>query len=299
MPYASLRALAAVHETSGIRAAARLLNVSHSAVCRHLRELEGWLQAPLFEPRKGTSKLTLTPQGAALARAAAASLSELRRAVDSVRERKRPNSVVIGTTASFAARWLIPRLPELQTHHGWIDVSVVPIQGIVSPREQGADVVIRMGFGPWPDEVAEPLMNDRLYPVARASYWAGLAGRSDSKKLKSAKLIHDRDPSVGWEQWLSAFPVPGLDLLAGPRFPSSDLALDAAVAGLGVALARGRLAQRDVDAGLLVRPFGEVQIELDTAYWLLRSSPRPAGSAEELVIEWIRRQAMETMSAAS
>ena len=251
------------------------------------------MHVPLFEPRGGSSKLILSPHGNALGRAAIESLSELGRAVDAVRERKRPNSVVIGTTASFAARWLIPRLPQLQQEQPSIDVSILPVQAVLSPREQGADIVIRIGPGPWPSDDAEPLMDDCLYPVVRPAYWAGLGLGSTADKLRTARLIHDRDPAAVWEKWLSAFPIPDLDLLAGARFASSDLVLDAAAAGLGVALARGRLAQREIDSGRLLRPFGDDEVKLENAYWLIRSSHRRPSSAQQLVEDWITRQALE------
>jgi LysR family glycine cleavage system transcriptional activator len=77
----------------------------------------------------------------------------------------------------------------------------------------------------------------------------------------------------------------------GPRFTSSDLVLRAALQGQGVALARQRLADDDVAAGTLVRPFPNRRVELGPAYWLVRprhTEPRPAAAT---VIAWLKREA--------
>src|SRR5689334_8093844 len=115
LPLSALRAFAAVYEAGGVRPAARSLRVAHSSVSRHLAELQRWLGVDLFEkPRAAKGPLVFTVQGHALGKAALEGLSALATAVESARELRRANSVVIGSTASFAARWLIPRLADLQ-----------------------------------------------------------------------------------------------------------------------------------------------------------------------------------------
>jgi LysR family transcriptional regulator, glycine cleavage system transcriptional activator len=256
LPLAALRAFAAVYEMGGVRPAARALRVTHSSISRHLRELERWLGVDLFEQQGGSGRMVLTPQSQALGRAAVAGLSELERAVERVRESKRPNAVVIATTASLAARWLVPRLPLLQKSQSWIEVSIVTQQSVRSLSEQGADLALRMGGGPWTDEACEPLMDDALFPVATRKCWSDLRERNVSRALARAVLLHDRDPSAAWEKWFAAHPAKGVDLRAGPRFTSSDLCLRAAAHGLGVALARERLVADELATGVLFRPFG-------------------------------------------
>lgn len=294
LPLSALRAFAAVFEMGGVRPAARALQVTHSAVSRHLRELEAWLGVPLVEQRGGNGRIALTVQGQALGKALISGLTDLERAVESVRELRRPNSVVVATTASFAARWLMPRLPSLVRHHPGIELSVVTQQAVRSVAEQGADLAIRMGSGPWDDGKCEPLMDDALCPLATRRYWSSIGERRASRALAKARLLHDRDPAAGWDSWFTAFPAHGVDFRQGPRFTSSDLVLSAAAQGLGVALGRACLAREDVENGTLFRPFGSDEVRLPNAYWLVRASDEPLRPAVLTVSTWIKSLASQT-----
>jgi LysR family transcriptional regulator, glycine cleavage system transcriptional activator len=294
LPLAALRAFAAVFETGGVRPAARALQVTHSAVSRHLRELEAWLGVALVEQRRGNGRIALTVQGQALGKAAIAGLTDLERAVEGVRELRQPNSVVVATTASFAARWLIPHLPSLARSHSWIELSIVTEQAVRNVAEQGADLAIRMGSGPWPDGKCEPIMDDALYPVATRRYWNSIGDRKASRALAKACLLHDRDPAAGWERWFTAYPLRDIDFRQGPRFTSSDLALRAAAQGLGVALGRSCLASADVASGILFRPLGSDRVRLPNAYWLVHANDEPPRPAVRAVAEWIRSLARQT-----
>lgn len=287
LPLTSLRALAALYETGGVRLAARSLEVTHSSISRQLRELESWLGVALFEPGRGNKALALTPQGQALARAASAGLSELERAVGAVRELRAPNSVVIATTASFAARWLLPRLPEFSRAHPWIELSIATDQSVRGLAEQGADLAVRMGSGPWPEQ-SVALMDDALFPVATRQYWHSLRERQPGRAIAKARLLHDRDPASAWERWFDQHPARGVDLRTGPRFTSSDLVLQAAAQGQGVALARARFISGELVAGTLIRPFGETRVELPRAYWLITERESTAKPAVAAVIGWLR-----------
>src|SRR5215831_1054424 len=246
LPLVALRAFAAAYEAGGVRSAARALQVTHSSISRHLQELERWLGVPLLENRGANGRLVFTPQGQALGKATLSGLTSLTNAVEGIRELRRANSVVIATTASFAARWLLPRLRSFQETHAWVEVSVITQQAVQNVKEQGADLALRMGSGPWFDGQCEPLMDDALYPVASRHYWNSLSERQPARALAKARLLHDRDPSATWEKWFAAHPVRGIDLRAGSRFTSSDLVLRAAVEGLGIALARDKLATDDI-----------------------------------------------------
>ena len=291
LPLNALRAFAAVYETGGIRPAARSLQVAHSSVSRHVRELEGWIGLALIRSRDGTRSLAFTPQGEALGRAALASLRELEGAVAALRESRRGNAVTISTTPSFAARWLLPRLAAFEDTHPWIELSVIADQRLADPSGQGADIGVRMGRGPWPALACEPLMDDGLFPVMSPAFWEQAGKPRTPDDLAGLRLLHDRDPQSSWEAWRSVHESGALDVRPGPRLASSDLVLRAAAQGLGVALARGRLAADDVAAGALIRPFGDLHVALPDAYWIVRSETAPPRVAVTAVIDWLKSQA--------
>lgn len=289
LPLSALRAFAHVFETGGVRPAARAWQVTHSAISRQVRELEAWLGVALIEKPGRQRHFALTIQGQALGKALITGLTDLERAVESVRELRAPNSVVIATTPSLAARWLMPRLPALAKSHPSIELSIVTQPSVKELAAQGADLALRMGGGPWADGICEPLMDELLYPVATRSYWKSIGERKPGRALAKARLLHDRDPDSGWDRWFDSYPSRNIDLRVGPRFTSSDLVLQAAAQGLGVALARGSLAAIDMSRGTLFRPFRDDQVRIANAYWLVRrrddAATRPAMQA---VIDWIK-----------
>lgn len=291
LPLNALRAFATVYASGGVRAAARSLAVSHSSVSRHLAALEHWLGVKLMAPSAGRRGLQLTPQGDALGKVTVLSLAEITRVADSMREAKSDTSVTIATTPSIAVRWLLPRLPAFEAAHRAIDLSVIVDQRLQDLEAAGADLAIRSGAGRWPDVDSHPLMTDALYPVMSPGFHER-AGRPDKPAaLARLRLLHDRDPDATWEAWRSTYGPKGLDVRRGPRFTSSDLVLRAALQGQGVALARHRLVAADVDTGLLVRPFGDLQVDLGTVYWIgvpVHALPRPATTT---VIGWLLKNA--------
>ena len=125
-----LRAFAAVYETGGIRPAARQLEVTHSSVSRFVHELEAWLDVSLIDRRKEHRATAFTAEGEMLGRRVLACLAELESSLNAVKESRNANSVVIETTPSFAARWLLPRLGQFEEAFKWIELSVLVDQRI-------------------------------------------------------------------------------------------------------------------------------------------------------------------------
>lgn len=290
LPLNALRAFALASQHGGVRAAARELGIAHSSVSRHLTELEAWLGVPLCEHVEGRRGWRPTAQAQALGAAVLAGLRDIAAAAAVVREVRSPFAITLSTTPSFAARWLLPRLPALERAHPRIELSVVVNQRLDDLTGTGIDLSVRMGAGSWAGLHAEPLMDDALYPVMSPSLWRASGRPSRPAELAGLRLLHDRDPQTGWERWRHAFGPTELAVQRGPRFASSDLLLRAALQGQGVALARGRLAMDEIASGSLLRPFGERELRLPQAYWIVRG-PRPPRPAAATVIAWLKRQA--------
>ena len=291
LPLNALRAFAIVYAEGGVRAAARELNIAHSSVSRHLGELERWLGAPVIEKQGGGRKgVAFTAQGEALGKALLVAFRDIARAASIVREARSPHSVSLTTAPSFASRWLLPRLPLLEAALPELELSVIVEQKLTDMEAGTADLAIRMGKGPWPDVDAQPLMDERIYPVMSPAYWQQTGWPDKPADLGRLRLLHDRDPQTAWESWRGAFGPETLDVRSGPRFASADLLLRAAAQGQGVALARARLAADDLESNHLIRPFGDLELGLGTGYWIVRPPhglPKPAARA---VMEWLLQQ---------
>ena len=291
LPLVSLRAFALVYEHRGVRAAARELGIAHSSVSRHLGELSRWVGVPLVRKSPSRGTLLFTPQGEALGRAALLGLQEIHRIAVSLREAKSHRSVSVAAAPSFAARWLLPRLPSFSEAHPRIDLSVIAEQQLRDPDGRDVDLAIRMGRGPWPGVACEPLMDDAIYPVMSPALWRKTSRPSRAGDLKRVRLLHDRDPQTSWETWRRANGPALLDVRKGLRFTSSDLVLRAAAHGQGVALGRHRLAREDIVSGALIRPLGDAQIDLGISYWIVLPEGRRPGPAAAAVLSWLKSQA--------
>ncbi|MEP4195740.1 MAG: LysR substrate-binding domain-containing protein [Aliishimia sp.] len=294
LPLTLLRALAAVYETGGIRPAGRLLGIQHSAVSRALRDLEAWLEVPLFEKRDGQRALVFSAEGTALGKAALAAMKELETATLKTREGSSTHSVTIATTPSFAMRWLLPRLPRLNKTHPKIEVSILVDQARKSPVMTGADLNIRMGAQPASDLDPVPLMEEQVFPVMAPRLWEECAKPSKLEDLTDLPLLHDRDPSTSWGAWHKMFGPDRLNVRQGPRLTSSDLILRAAEQGQGVALARGRLAEESLSDGSLICPFGDCKLDLGPNYWLIANPETKRRRVVQTVMVWLQSQAQRT-----
>ncbi len=291
LPLTWLRAFAALYETGGIRPAARLLDVSHSAVSRQVQDLEQWLGSALVNRREGKRRLEFTAAGEMLGRDALSCLNGLDQAVNTVREARQGNSVTIASVPSFAVRWLLPRLGEFEKQHSWVEVSVIVDQRRNAPVDYSADLILRMGPGAWPRERTTPLMDDFLFPVMSEKYWIAQGRPKDPRSLTGLRLLHDRDPGSSWSRWKQQMGPSDFDIRKGPRFTSSDLVLRAAEQGLGVALARGCLADESLRSGTLVAPFEGCKVPIPNAYSLIRGDGNSSRAATETVVNWLFAEA--------
>lgn len=92
-------------------------------------------------------------------------MANMARAAAAVRERKSARAIMVSTTPSVAARWLLPRLTDLERAHPGLELSVSVDQKLDDLRATGIDLALRVGRGAWPELVCEPLMDDAHFPV--------------------------------------------------------------------------------------------------------------------------------------
>ena len=287
LPLNALRAFAAVYETGGIRSAARTLDVTHSSVSRHLRFLEASLGIALLDRDQNHRKLRFTPEGERLGQASGEAMLLLSNAIFSIRESHHRNSVVISTAPSFASCWLMERIHKFNERHPWVEISVLVDQQLTRPSDRGADIGIRIGDGAWADGNYRQLMDETLFPVCSPRYAEQLGKICGPAFPRKAKLLHDRDPQASWDVWRKAFELDWFDPTLGPRFTSSDMVLDAASKGMGVALARGRMAESELRNGRLVRLAAPWEIRIPCAYWMLIQPDSAGRTAIRTFVDWL------------
>lgn len=279
-PLNGLRAFAAAGRHLSFRAAAEDLGVTQGAVAQQVRGLEEHLGLRLFlrEPRG----LAFTEEGRAYHAAVARAFSQLSKATAALRSA--PSRVTISVTPTFASKWLIPRLAEFTEAHPGIDLRITATERVSSFHADGIDLAVRQGRPPF----GASLRADLLFPqeiIAVCS--SNLIARQDlplnAAELSRRTLLHDTHDL--WPKFIEAAFGGEVEPSRGLRFNQTTLAIDAALAGQGIALASRVLVQRDLKAGHLVQPLDSA-LEGGMDFYLL--TPRQSASdASLLVRDWL------------
>ena len=285
-PLNALRAFEAAARLGSLSRAADELHVTHGAVSRQVRLLEDELGVPLFH-RDGR-RLRLTGAGRRLGEAAGTAFAGIQATVRGLRRGGEPGTRVIGCPGSVLARWMIPRLEQLRADLPALRLHLSPHEGAFAPALPGLDAALLIGAPPWPDAWrVHALAPERVGPVLdpRHPAAARLCGRPPAALLDE-ELLHTASRPQAWPQWAR---LQGLDpaaLRLGTGFEHLYYLLEAALAGLGVAIAPQPLVADDLASGRLVAPWGFV----DTgAQWCLCT--RAADDPElERLAAWLRAQ---------
>jgi LysR family glycine cleavage system transcriptional activator len=260
----SLKSFDAAARYLSFSKAAEELHLTHGAVSRAIRQLEDYLGTDLF--KRATRSVSLTAAGATYAASIRDVLDRLAAATAEMKEGKLAGVLTVSTLDSFAAKWLVPRLFRFRRAHADIDVRLLTTQRLVDFATEEVDMAIRMGRGRWTGVQVDLLMEEDLSPVCSPALLEGPHPLRQLEDLKYHTLIHDDFP-IDWTMWLKAAGVEGIDTRRGPTFNSSELALQAAIQGEGVVLGSSVLADDDIAAGKLVRPFA-FSLPADLAYYI-------------------------------
>ncbi|MDK3016188.1 LysR substrate-binding domain-containing protein [Pseudodonghicola flavimaris] len=258
-PLSALPAFEATARRGSVTAAAEELGRTHSAVSKQIRHLSEDLGGDLFE--KAGTGLRLTPRGERLRRSATAMLDELGAVAEALRAEQDDRFVDLAVSATLASRWLIPRLPEFYARQPDIELRL-RMSGPQQLRDSDFDVLLsydrlRGGLREADQrplgQAAYGLVCAPGYPLEQAAPEQGPEGWSAPVRLTQPNALQT------WGEWMQRS---GVALRSGREEVHAHhfLALGAAVAGLGVALAERRLVTGDLAAGRLTAPFGFVTV---------------------------------------
>jgi len=270
-PLNGLKAFEAAARSGSYVAAADEMNVSPSAISRLVKLLEGRLGVALFVRR--ANGLTLTDAGTAYLSEISAAFQRIAAATARLAEGGR-RTLVVGAGPTLAMRWLIPRLPGFHAAHGDIDVQLSTQIAGADPMRPGWHAAIRLGDGRWPGLKADFLFTADLFPVAAPGLAALLKSPED---LVQATLLDAASAKGDWPLWLKAAGLlERVTLGRATTFDYPAFALQAAIDGLGVAMARAPFVADDLKAGRLVRLF-DLSVPQERGWWLIH---RPEAAAD-------------------
>jgi LysR family glycine cleavage system transcriptional activator len=202
--------------------------------------------------------VSLTAEGRVLYEATASGFAEIAKAVARLRQRQDSTVLTLSSTTAFLSHWMVPRLNELRQLLPDVDLRLHASDAIVELRSGGVEAAIRYGKGPIVGAATVRLRDDVFGPVCSPRL-----GISKLKELRQAALIHIDGrrapvPPPDWPRWCVEAGLSGVNTGAGVRFPDSTLAVQAAIAGQGVAIVSLVLVTDALAAGLLVAPFAPV-----------------------------------------
>jgi DNA-binding transcriptional LysR family regulator len=252
-PLNALRAFEAFGRRGRMTLAADELCVTHGAISRQIRQLEDHLGVALTEgPR---NRLTLTETGLTLAQALTLALDQVEAALPQPAG-SGDGTLVVSCLPTFAMKWLIPRLPDFVAAHPEIQARIVESNGPFDFRADGVDLAIRMRLPdapPSPDADVTPFLKHYVGPVASSDLAAQV---SDVDSLARLPRLHTRTFLESWAEWEAAAGVALPPAAVNREFDHYFYMLEAAAAGLGVALSPFAFAEHDLTAGRLVAPLG-------------------------------------------
>jgi len=260
-----LRAFARAAERLSFKEAAVELNLSPSAVSRQIQSLEAHLGVTLF--RRLNPGMELTAEGRRYLESVRRVLGELRRAQEGLAV---PGSVPLRVSAleSFTESWLIPHLGDFERRHPGIELQVEATLRYADFERDPVDVAIRFGTGPWADLHSEPIVDLTFFPVCSPALVTGDPPLVEPAGLRSQTLIHVSQTPDSWSLWLHAAGLPDLEPQRTVTYDHLAIALSAAEAGRGIALASEFLCMQRLTAGRLVAPF-DLRVRSASTYHLV------------------------------
>jgi len=286
-PLNALRAFEATARLNSVSQAAEALHVTHGAVSRQIKVLEEHLGVALFV--KDGRGIKLTDAGTRLRDASGEAFDRLRSVCSELSRDVSEAPFVLGCSGSLLARWFIPRLGRLQADLPELRLHLSAGEGDLDPRRPGLDALLVYAQPPWPaDMQVHVLAEERIGPVLSPHY-VGFERLRDApaSALLDEAVLHTTSRPQAWPTWVDEQGLDPAALKYGQAFEHLYYLLEAAVAGLGVAIAPQPLVADDLRAGRLSAPWGFSATPAALALWVPR---RAADGRAEQLAQWLRRE---------
>ena len=305
-PLNSLRAFEAAARHRSFKKAARELHVTAGAISHQVKGLEDHLGKALF--RRLTRALELTPEAIAMLPLVQEGLGRLSEAVDKARSREDGCALTVIAPPNFAARWLVPRLARFTVDHPNLELHLASRPSMIDGRDEDDTppqpsearddaplAMIRFGDGRYPGARVDKVFSATYVPVCSPRLLKGEHPLKSPADLRYHTLIHDdtvidEDARPDWADWLESVGLQDIDAQRGPHFSDASLAFEAALEGMGVALAMKPLVRSEIEAGRLVVPF-DIAAPASYAYYLVTPEGDPGDGALGEFRHWLLDEA--------
>ncbi|MDE1197664.1 MAG: LysR family transcriptional regulator [Pseudomonas sp.] len=286
-PLNALRAFEATARLNSVSQAAEQLHVTHGAVSRQLKVLEEHLGVSLFS--KEGRGLKLTDSGVRLRDASGEAFDRLRSVCAELSRGSADAPFVLGCSGSLLARWFIPRLGRLNADLPDLRLHLSAGEGDLDPRRPGLDALLVFAEPPWPaDMQVFELASERIGPVLSPRFARFEALRhAPAKALLDESVLQTASRLQAWPSWAQQNGIDPDALKYGQGFEHLYYLLEAAVAGLGIAIAPEPLVADDLKAGRLAAPWGFSETPAQLALWVPK---RAADGRAQQLAQWLKHE---------
>ena len=265
-PLNSLKCFEAAGRLLSFTAAARELNVTQAAISHQIKVIEKYLGVALFDryPRR----LALTDPGKSLLPEVTEAFDRVSAAIGALGQESYSNQISVRLGPSFAARWLSPRLKYFWLQYPEIDLCLFHVANAPTDfAREDIDIAVTYGDGSWPGVVADRLLELDFFPVCTPAFLRNDKPLTDIGNLRYYTLLHDADYRC-WRDWLALAGVDDVKAESGNIIDDTNVLIQAAVDGQGIALGSSAFVQDLLDSGRLVKPF-DIELHNDSAYYVV------------------------------
>src|SRR5690606_25629978 len=286
-PLNALLAFEAAARLLSVSNAGKELHVTHGAISRQIRVLESSLGIALIE--KDGRGIKLTDSGLLLRDASAAAFDRVRSACAEIRHRSGNLPFVLACPGSLLARWFIPRLDKLNQDLPQLRLQLTAGEGELDPRKPNIDATLCFASPPWPQDMQVYDFGAEYIGAVMSPRYVNYASLVDApvSALLQESLMYPASRPHAWAQWAQAHQLPIDDLQLGTAFEHLYYLLEAATAGLGVAIAPKQVVADDLAAQRLQAPWGFVKTSARLTLWV------PEGRADQrsaLLADWLQNE---------
>lgn len=300
-----LQVFIAIVEEGSFNKASGRLNLTQSAVSHRLKQLEEIAGIPLIN--RTTRYIKITDAGERLYNQSRLQLAEIERALSSLRSTA-DSPLSVTTISSLATKWLLPKLGHYNQKFPQQPLSVLTDDKITDLHYKGIDAAIRLTNVKDPSLHMTYICDEWVFPVASQSLLDNKPTSQEQNRLSFEQLINQPEllfnfpwlldvvaekghDESSWHGWLKSQDLELPPNRTEQSFDRSDIALQAAAAGQGIAIARASLVQTDMLTMKLFQQVGRA-VKMKYAYYFVC----PHHKAEDPVIVNFRHWLVQELS---
>ena len=291
-PLKSVHYFEAAARLQSFTKAAQELNVTHSAISHQIKALEEWLGQPLFERK--TRQVRLTEAGKRFVGPVKSAFEQLADGAAEITRFGKDRPLTVTALPSLAAKWLVPRLSDFQRQHPEVQVRLSATGGIEAVGSRDIDFGIRFGRGKWDGLESELLSENEIFPVCSPTLITSNRPILEPRDVLKYPLLTDSDWMRSgydeWADWLSAAGVIDPKIESNLSLNYSNLLIQAAIDGLGIAMGNVINAGDDLRHGRLIKPI-DFSVKTDTGYWVVYGKGALKQPKIKAFRDWVMAQA--------